>query len=323
MVQLIPFDPAQPARPSPLSSLHIARALPLVRIVLGLCCVTPLSAWCYDDQHPETLPVSETGPSGSASVLYDSNVTRTDSDGLSDESLQLSVGDGLVVPLTPYLETVFSATGSLEQFDHWVGLSHADMSGDARIEYRPSAAFYAPTLALSEKLSGSAYRVGLRSGFGSVTSISISEALNDRFSAFVALSHSERRAENSTFDGRFDAARVHLDYQASAATTLYSTLEHRYGDSTTTSFPDPDNKALALARTPDAAFGDTGRISYRFKASTQLATIGINHSLSEQRSIDFSWRRATVKPARALGYFGATQAKYVDDQISLSYLIRF
>ena len=68
---------------------------------------------------------------------------------------------------------------------------------------------------------------------------------------------------------------------------------------------------------------DTGRISYRFKACTELATVGINHSLGEQRSIDFSWRRATVKPARALGYFGATQAKYLDDQISLSYLMRF
>ena len=283
----------------------------------------PGAAWCYDDQHPETLPVNETGLTGSASLLYDSNVTRTDADGLSDESLQLAVGDGLVVPLTPYLQSVFSATGSLEQFDHWVGLSHADVAGDASIQYRPSAAFYAPTLTLSQKLSGSAYRVGLRSGFSSATSLSVSEALNDRFTAFLAITHAERRAENSAFDGHFDGARVHLDYQASAATTLYATLEHRYGDSTTSSSPDPDDKALALARTPDAAFGDTGRISYRFKASSELATIGINHSLSAERSIDFSWRRATVEPARALGYFGATQAKYVDDQFSVSLLVRF
>ena len=256
-------------------------------------------------------------------MLYDSNVTRTDSNALSDESLQLGVGDGLVVPLTPYIQTLFTAYGSLEQFNHWVGLSHADATGDARIEYRPSAAFYAPTLALSERLSGSAYRVGLRSGFSSTTSLSVSEALNDRFSAFVALAHTERRAESSAFEGHFDGTRVHLDYQAEAATTLYATLEHRYGDSTTSSFPDADDRALALARTPDAAFGDTGRISYRFKASTELATIGVNHSLSERCAIDFSWRRAAVKPARALGYFGATQAKYVDDQVSLSLLMRF
>ena len=91
---------------------------------------------------------------------------------------------------------------------------------------------------------------------------------------------------------------MHLDYQAEAATTLYATLEHRYGDSTTSSFPDADDRALALARTPDAAFGDTGRISYRFKASTELATIGVNHSLSERRSIDFSWRRAARSSRR-------------------------
>ncbi len=289
----------------------------------GLLLLAPGAAWCYDDQHPETLPVSETGVTVSTSLLYDSNVTRTDADVLSDESLQLGVGDGLVVPLTPYVQTVFAANASLEQFDHWVGLSHADAAGDARIEYRPSAAFYAPTLAVSERLSGSAYHVGLRSGYSGLTSISLSEALNDRFTAFVALSHGERRAENSTFDGRFDAARVHLDYQASAATTLYGTLEHRYGDSTTSSFPDPDNRALALARTPDAAFGDTGRITYRFKATTELATIGANHSLGERCALDFSWRRATVKPARALGYFGATEAKYVDDQFSVALLLRF
>jgi hypothetical protein len=267
--------------------------------------------------------VSETGLAISSSLLYDSNVTRTDSNSLSDESLELGVGDGLVVPLTPYLETVLLAHGSLEQFDHWVGLSHVDLAGDARIEYRPSAAFYAPTLALSERLLGSAYRAGIRSGYSSVTSISVSEAINDRFSAFVALSHSERRADSSTFDGHFDGARVHLDYQASPSTTLYSTLEHRYGDSTTSSFPDPDDRELALARTPDTAFGATGRIAYRFKATSELATLGLNHSFNEKQAIDFSWRRVSVKPARALGYFGATQAKYVDDQVSLSLLFRF
>ena len=292
----------------------------LLSTILAL---VPCLAFGYDDQHPETLPVSQTGLTATLSTLYDDNVTRTDADILTDESVRLSVGDGLVVPLSPYLQSVFDAEASDEQFLHWRGLSHADLSASAQLQFRPSAAFYAPTLGVSERLTGSSYQTSVRSGFRSVTDLSLSEAITDRMTLFGAIEHEERRADNPTFNGHDDSARVHLDYQLSPVWTLYAGGEHRYGDAVSTSFPDPDDRSLSLARTPDPAFGSTGRITYRLKAVTIFSTLGINFALATHQSIDFSWRRATLSPARALTYFGATEAKYVDNQLNLSYLAQF
>lgn len=277
----------------------------------------------YDDKHPVTLPASETGIVVSAFAVYDDNVTHTDSNILSDQSYGLSVTDGLAVPFTPYLRLLLDATASLERYDQWVGLSHADLGGRAALQYRPSASFYAPTVALSGRITGLDYETSLRSGQRTVAELSVLQPITDQVSLYGAVSHEERRAENSTFDGHSDAARLHIDDALSEDTTAYLALEHRYGDALSTSMPDPNNRALALARTPDPAFGATGRITYRLKGATNFATIGVNRAIAARQSIDFSWRQATLKPARSLGYFGATEAKYTDNQVALSYLVQF
>jgi hypothetical protein len=302
------------------------RGAAICKTALFLCCavaVTSLRAEGYDEHHPFTLAPSETGLVVSAFAIYDDNVTRTDSDILSDKSLGLSVSDGLAVPFTPYLRALLDTAASVEHFGQWVGLSHADLSGRAQLQFRPSAAFYAPTFAVSARITGLAYDTSLRSGQRTVADFSVLEPVTDRVFAFVAVTHEERRAENSTFDGRSDGVRLHLDDALDDKSTLYIALEHRYGDAVTTSLPDPDNRYLALARTPDPAFGDTGRITYRIKGATNFMTMGLNRVIGAGQSLDLSWRKAALKPARALDYYGATEAKYTDNQIALTYLVQF
>ncbi len=296
------------------------------RTTLAVSCVIVTRhalAYGYDESHPVTLPPSETGWVVSAYSVYDDNVTRTDSDVLSDESLGLTASDGLSLPLSPYVRVLIEGSAGLERFDHWVGLGHLDLGARAELQYRPSAAFYAPTFSLSAHITGLDYETRIRSGERSVAELSVIQPVTDQVTAFAAVSHEERRAENSTFDGHTDGARLHLDDALSDVTTLYAGVEHRYGDAVSTSFPDPDNRALSLSRTPDPAFGDTGRITYRIKGATNFATLGLNRALGEFQSIDLSWRKAVLKPARALTYFGATEAKYTDNQVTLSYLVRF
>ncbi len=276
----------------------------------------------YDDQVPFTLPPSSTGVLVSASLLHDDNVTRTDSDQLSDESVSLELSDGLIVPFNPYLRAILRGTLALERFDHWQGLSHADLSGSAALQYRPSAVFYAPTFEASVRVRGSDYQSSGRTGATTLTEFSVTQALTDKITAYGALTDQQRRAEAAPFAGHSDGARVHLDYALSQPLTLYASLGHRYGDFFSSSFKDPDQLAIASAHAPDTAFGATARIAYRYKGAADIGAIGANYALSEHQSLDLSFQKVSLRPAK-IPYAGYLQATYVDQQLSLSYLVQF
>lgn len=294
--------------------------------VLSCCvfvsvCVSARAAGVADEAMP--LPSIEvSGLKVGASALYDDNVNHSDSDILSDESLSVSLDDSVILPLTAWMRLVLSGGVQFEHFDHWVGLSHADLAAGAQFQYRPAASFYAPILQFGVSARALGYQDSLRSGGASIANLTALEALTDQITASLGAEHEERRAENSTFDGHGDSVRIHLDDSLSSTLTLYGGLAKRYGDAVTSSFRDPDNRAIALALAPDPAFGSTDRIAYRFKASSIIGTVGMNYALAAHQSLDLSWQKVTLFPVR-LPSASATQAKYVDNQVVLSYLVQF
>ena len=73
---------------------------------------------------------------------------------------------------------------------------------------------------------------------------------------------------------------------------------------------------------PDDAFEDLGYIAYRIDGTTLLGTIGLNYPLGARDSVDLSWRRVEGKAKRQLSFEGGA-LRYIDNQYSLMYLMRF
>jgi hypothetical protein len=300
------------------------RSLGLCVLCCCVCLGVSFSARAADAAD-EVMPLPSIEVSGlklGASALYDDNVTRSDSDILSDESLSVSLDDSVILPLTAWMRVVLTGGVQFEHFNHWVGLSHADLDAGAQLQYRPAPSFYAPIIQFGVSARALGYQDSLRSGGEYIANLTAFEALTDQITASLGAEHEERRAENSTFDGHGDRVQIHVDDSLSSTLTLYAGLARRYGDAVTSSFRDPDNRAIALAFAPDPAFGSTDRIAYRFKASSIVGTLGMNYALAGHQSLDLSWQKVSLFPVR-LPSPSSTQAKYVDNQVVLSYLVQF
>lgn len=81
------------------------------------------------------------------------------------------------------------------------------------------------------------------------------------------------------------------------------------------------NLDIAKVLVQDDVFTNPQLIAYRIEARTVLATIGYNLPFGPRDAIDFSLKRVQSTSVESPSFTG--KARYVTDQFSLVYLLRF
>jgi len=255
-----------------------------------------------------------------ASVGWDDNLTRSGEapSRLGDRLQAISVSRRATIPLAEHMQGVVDGFLSAEALARYEGLDRLSGGVTGQLQYRPSAAFGAPTFALVAGLQRDAYRSQQRSGTRFAVDATARQSWTDRIDASAAFGWSRRDATDGVFDQRERSLRAHIDYSLGRSGTIYAGAEQRRGDVVTTSFGyDPAYAGAARAVAPDAAFGP-GYLAYRLEGRTMTWTLGWSLPLGNKRALDLAWRQARTSasiPTEAMHYRSTL--------FSLSYLMQF
>jgi uncharacterized protein YhjY with autotransporter beta-barrel domain len=254
---------------------------------------------------------------------YDDNVNRARDvpNRLEDSIFSMSANASRAWPLAPNVRGQLTALISGEKFRRYNGLGRFSGGGQGEVQYRTSGAFDATTFALVGRALYEQYESHYRTGPRYFVGFNARRALTDRIELFGELGHNWRYGESDVFNWREYAAKLNVDYALGRKGILYLTAEYRRGDSVSSG---PPSLAVGVADVfvPDDAFEDLGYIAYRIEGTTLIGTMGLNYPLGARDSLDMSWRRVEGKARKSLG-FESGPLKYIDNQYSLMYLMRF
>jgi hypothetical protein len=288
----------------------------------GAAAALLISALCVPDA---LLAAEPLGIRIEADFTADDNVTRTRSgpDKLSDRSFSVDLSKDLIVPVSEH--TRFALLGFLggERFMNYVGLSRFYYGVQGEYQYRASGDLYAPTIAIFGRTSADEYESKLRDGYRYSAGVNVRESLTDKTQLFGALTRNARDGKSAVFDTKDYSARLNLDYSISGGGTVYLGGEFRRGDVVSTARPGLADIDIAEAIVRDDVFTDTARFSYRVKANTVITTLGYNLALGEKHALDFSWRWVQSTPTTSPGFATPDKIRYVVNQFTVAYLVRF
>lgn len=255
--------------------------------------------------------------------MFDDNVTRGQEGGSkhADRFCGANLSQSFIFSISDHTRALLTGTLGGEKFMRHDGLSRITGGIQGEFQYRSSAEFGIPVLALFAKLSADEYQSEQRDGFRYAAGISLRKTITDRIRIFGAVSHNERFGNNAVFDNKDDSARINLDYELWALGTLYLGGEYRQGDIVVTA---PLWNVYNSAYTPDDVFSDWQLYNYRLNGTTVLYKLGYNFPLGPRNSIDFSWNRAESTASYVvLPSWNKVPLSYTTNQYSIAYLVRF
>lgn len=259
-----------------------------------------------------------------AGFSWDDNVTRgrEAQDKFADRSFSLGLSQTRSFRLNPNTRVVVTGLGNAEKFNRYSGLSRFAGGAQAELQYRTSGAFDAMTFGFVGRAVYEKFESGLRSGPRYFAGANARRAITDRIEAFVEAGASMREGRSEVFSSRDWSAKMNLDWSVGKG-LVYITGEYRKGDTVSSGRPSLVNIALTDVFTADDAFDGLPLVSYRFDARTVMGTLGYNHPLGARDSIDFSWRRIEATPKRRPDFEFSGPLRYIDNQYSIVYLMRF
>ena len=256
---------------------------------------------------------------------YDDNVTRgrEPAEKLADRAFTLSFGQEQVFKL-PYANTRFVVRpiGVAEKFRVHSGLGRASLGAQAELQYRASGAFDATTWGLLGRATYDQFESNLRSGGKYYAGLNARRSFTDKIDGFAEIGHHVRHGKSEVFNTRESAAKLNLDYSLGKRGILYAAGEVRKGDIVSSGLPSLANLAIADVLVPDDAFDGLGFVAYRLDGRTLIGTLGWNYPLGPRDALDFSWRRVQGTPSRKPPFESGEQ-RYIDNQYSIVYLMRF
>jgi hypothetical protein len=258
-------------------------------------------------------------------VTWDSNVSRgrEADEKLSDNVFSLGLNMTRAFSLNEHTRFVATALASAEKFERYQGLGRFSGGAQGELQYRSSGAFDAVTLGFVGRAFYDQYESHLRTGPRYFVGVNARRALTDRIELFVEAGGSARNGRSEVFTWRDWSVKGNLDWSFGRNGLVYLTGEYRSGDTVSSGHASLVNLSLADVFTADDAFEDQGLFAYRFDAHTLIGTMGYNFPLGPRDSIDFSWRRAQSTPTRKPDFDFSGALKYIDNQYSIVYLLRF
>src|SRR5208283_1005865 len=256
---------------------------------------------------------------------YDDNVTRARSADviLWDQLLGLDLSAGGDLRINDNARVVMTGVLNGEKFSNYDGLSNLSGGLLAELQYRPSAAFDAVTLAAFARGWLDNYASHLRDGGHIALGVNARAALTDRIDVYGELAWNRRYAQSEVWDLNYYSARLNLDYSLGRSGTVYLNGEYRTGTTVSDGPPTLVNVTLAQVFVLDDAFPGKQLFAYRFGAHTWVGTLGYNLPLGPKTSIDVSWRRAQGTPTDRPDFDVQGSLRYVDNQYSLFLLTVF
>ncbi|HYC37567.1 MAG TPA: putative Ig domain-containing protein [Usitatibacter sp.] len=269
-----------------------------------------------------------------AGFTFDDNVSRALSaaDRRHDRSFSANARLTRAWGVSRNMRAVATASLGGEKFQYHNGLSRATGGVKGELQYRPSAAFGAPTLALFGQAATEQYESRLRDGERYGIGASMRLPVTDRIGLFGTVFHQRREARSHVFDGRENGARVNLDWALGQRATFYLSGEHRRGDHVTSANPLGEHIAFKHDEMPhqviDDAFRGPDLTTARFEGRSWLAGVGFNYALGPRDAIDFSWRRVRTKPDDpadvVIGFYAPVPpVRYTVNQFFVLYLLSF
>jgi hypothetical protein len=262
----------------------------------------------------------------SADYTWDDNVPRATSDQrLSDSFATLTAVATVPLQLTQQSRVLLSGTLGGQKFDHFSGLDHGFANFQGEVQYRSSGRYTAPIWSIFLRAGIDAYiSSDLRDGYRATAGVSVRKPVTDRIFLFGALAYNQGNARSTVFDTKDVSLRGNIDYSFARRHTVYLGLEYRQGDSVSTGLPSLAFLDIAKAVVADDVFTNPQRFDYRFQARTGLVTLGYNFAIAERQSLDISYRAVYSQPIdQPPSSVSTSTIYYVDQQITVSYLIRF
>lgn len=269
---------------------------------------------------PLAIPVDVDG-----GMLWDSNIGRgrLPDEVRSDRIYTLDATRTYEFPLSAHTRLLATANLEVDKPHTYTGFGRFAAGGKAEYQYRASGDFDATTWGAYARGTYDKFESNLRTGPSYAVGVNARRSLTDRIDLFADVSLLRRYGRSSVFETRETAARFNLDYSFGRKGTAYLSGEYRKGDAVSTGFPSLANLALADVAVQDDAFDGGEFFSYRFDARTVLGTLGFNMPLGARDSIDLSVRRVQTTPTLRPAFDDGTRMRYIVNQYSLLYLLRF
>jgi hypothetical protein len=257
--------------------------------------------------------------------LYDDNVTRAPAgpDKIADQFYSLNASRTFAYPVTDRTRFTVDAFAGGELAQKYSDLGSLFAGAQGALQYRGSAAFDAPTLALFARVLGEHFGSSLRSGFRYSAGVSARQPITQDLGAFVAYAYNGRDANNDVFDTHDNALLASVDYSFAPYGTLTLTAEFRRGTIVSTGQATLTIIDIAQVFVDDDVFTSPQMINYRFEADTVLTTVDYTIPINARAAVDFSWRRAKSKSRERASFPGGGSLEYVDNQYNLQLLLRF
>jgi hypothetical protein len=256
---------------------------------------------------------------------FDDNVSRgRDADEiLSDKIYGLTARTSRTIPIGDNAQAVMTGLLNGEAFHTYTGLAHVSGGAQAELQYRGSAAFDAVTFAAFARGWLDGYESSLRTGGRLTFGVSARRSLTDRIDVHGEVTYNQRRAQSAVWDLNDWSARLSLDWSLGRRGTLYLIGDYRRGDTVADGVASLLNASLAEVFVLDDAFPGDRLFAYRFDGTTWIGTLGYSLPLGPRDAIDVSWRHAQTTPDSRPGFDVPGSLRYVDNQYSIVYVLRF
>ena len=260
-----------------------------------------------------------------ADVTWDDNVNRAQrADRLSDVFGTLTLNARLPFAVTEHTRLLLAVSAGGQAFDRYDGLTHSLLGFQGELQYRGYSAFGAPIWSVFAREETDWYRSSLRDGYNASVGVSVRKPWTDRMLLFGAAAYNWRDGRSVVFDAEDWSLRGNLDYAVTSQQTAYFGLEYRDGDAISTAPATLVYLDIADAVVLDDVFTDPAHYDYRYKARTGVLTLGYNLALGARQALDIAYRAAYAVPKeQPPSSVSSDQLYYLDQQVTVSYLLRF
>jgi hypothetical protein len=297
-----------------------AQGLKLRACLAALACA---AAWAHPAQGASKL--DELSVRLLADLTWDDNVNRaTNADRLSDAFATLNVDARLPFSVTERTRLLLGVSGGGQGYDRYDGLTHSFVGLQGEFQFRSSADFGAPIWSAFIREQTEWYRSNLRDGYNASAGVSVRKPWTDRMLLFGAAAYNWRDGRSVVFDAQDWSLRGNLDYSLTNRQTAYFGLEYRDGDAISTAPARLAYLDIAEAVVLDDVFTNPVHYDYRYKARTGILTLGYNLAVGTRQALDLSYRAAYAVPKeQPPSTVSPDTLYYLDQQVTLSYLLRF